>query len=90
MSLVLKPAYESSDPEIYFLVYLRLPGEEDKEVGRVFNQKNTSPPGATLTWFWGLSFPHYRGSKARHYGMADSAEEAMAAFKARWLLRHPE
>lgn len=90
MPLVLKPDLKSSDPEIYFLVYLRLPGEEDKEVGRIFNQKNTCPPGATRTWFWGLSFPYYRGSKARHYGMAESMEDALATFEARWLLRHPE
>jgi hypothetical protein len=90
MPLVLKPDGNSSDPEIYFLVCLRSPGEDDKEVGRVFNQANTSPPRATRTWFWGLSFPYYRGSKARHYGMAESKEDAMAQFKARWLLTQPD
>lgn len=72
-------------PDQQFYYVLR----SGERVGRIYNHADTLPPGATHPWFWTIEFPHFRGSDAIHYGNAKTKEEAMAAFKARWLLSHP-
>ncbi len=86
MYLTLKRQPDTRPEDEFWYV---IESKNEKLVGRIYRDA----PGnleRNENWFWGLLHPFERGSDERHYGNAKSKDEAMAAFKARWLLSHPD
>lgn len=90
MPLFLRPQTDIDDQHgIFFYVHdAPGPGEPGKVVGRVYRTEPLDSVRAE-SWFWGVSFFPTIGA-IPHYGHAPTKELAMAAFKKRWLLSHPE
>jgi hypothetical protein len=60
------------------------------EVGKIYREHPSMMSDKTESWFWCLTMPHYAGSDAPWYGNQPSKDAAKAAFRARWMLSHPD
>ena len=84
-NFILKRQPDTRPEEQFWYVH---DGETDKVVGRIFRSVPGHMTGLSEWWFWGLSHPYEHGSCAIHYGHVETKEDAMVAFKGRWLLSH--
>lgn len=84
MPLFLRPQTDLDRDGRFFYVH----DAGGKVVGRIYRCDEPSTRRQE-NWFWGLSF-HPGLGDVPSYGHEPTKELAMASFKARWLLSHPE